>query len=102
MIRRPPRSTRFPYTTLFRSVRGHMVSGRDKGWQKQPFWKHKEWFGEPQAGSPGTEVARSEAPPSKLQSPQYLLCPLLLQKNTMENQVACPTGLLDSILPKTH
>lgn len=57
-------------------VRGHMVSGRDKGWQKQPFWKHKEWFGEPQAGSQGTEVAgRWEATSGKqIPSQQGALC----------------------------
>src|SRR5947209_17368634 len=75
MIRRPPRSTLFPYTTLFRSqfiVRAMEALGLD----------------EPDAGQPGQLVAgqsqglclRSEEHTSELQSRQYLVCRLLLEK----------------------
>src|SRR6266705_621769 len=63
MIRRPPRSTLFPYTTLFRSRR----SSRDgPGWPEASGW----------SGSP----ARSEEHTSELQSPYDLVCRLLLEK----------------------
>src|SRR5437016_8061365 len=64
MIRRPPRSTLFPYTTLFRS-QGELlpVAGGD--------------FGEPVMGSP---AARSEEHTSELQSLTNLVCRLLLEK----------------------
>src|SRR2546425_6285311 len=83
MIRRPPRSTLFPYTTLFRSL----VIGNPKG----------PWYG----GSPGFEglsgtdtytsgvlvqghaanpMPRSEEHTSELQSLAYLVCRLLLEK----------------------
>src|SRR5258707_9740462 len=91
MIRRPPRSTLFPYTTLFRSP-VHTVILRDKGL--------KALFGDTWAriyatdlgGSytvqvrgidPGPGVAeqrRSEEHTSELQSRQYLVCRLLLDK----------------------
>src|SRR5215203_6494555 len=62
MIRRPPRSTLFPYTTLFRS--GLQVrAGEDR-----------------QPGAPGHHDVRSEEHTSELQSRQYLVCRLLLEK----------------------
>src|SRR5476651_2746303 len=61
MIRRPPRSTLFPYTTLFRSH----VRGARRTWR---------WPG----GGPRRE--RSEEHTSELQSRQYLVCRLLLEK----------------------
>src|SRR5690348_17689507 len=65
MIRRPPRSTLFPYTTLFRSP-----SGGDH---------HRESHG---VGPPrpGTSFPRSEEHTSELQSPVHLVCRLLLEK----------------------
>src|SRR5437764_10244137 len=61
MIRRPPRSTLFPYTTLFRSA----------GARRTPDpWRHRAHHG------PG----RSEEHTSELQSPMYLVCRLLLEK----------------------
>src|SRR6266487_4913344 len=62
MIRRPPRSTLFPYTTLFRS--------RDLG-SGGPGW--------PECAPP-PPVARSEEHTSELQSPVHLVCRLLLEK----------------------
>src|SRR5436189_4521773 len=72
MIRRPPRSTLFPYTTLFRSY-------YDRGWgveedqKKAQYWLTK-------AAESGTEPFRSEEHTSELQSPMYLVCRLLLEK----------------------
>src|SRR3712207_7557231 len=89
MIRRPPRSTLFPYTTLFRSrhrcsdgteerrivpVRGRRNDGavaRGRARQEAA-----------ESGQRGSEcpVARSEEHTSELQSRQYLVCRLLLEK----------------------
>src|SRR5205823_11004314 len=67
MIRRPPRSTLFPYTTLFRSLRKR-VSHTDK-----PIARGSG------AAHPG-KICRSEEHTSELQSLAYLVCRLLLEK----------------------
>src|SRR3712207_8942248 len=82
MIRRPPRSTLFPYTTLFRSILAYVTEKR--------FSKHPEAFGEgaidgvAAAESANNSAAhgalRSEEHTSELQSRQYLVCRLLLEK----------------------
>src|SRR3712207_8094030 len=81
MIRRPPRSTLFPYTTLFRSCGG--LPGRCAA--KEPVMKRFEVGArvvEPTYGL-GSVIAveRSEEHTSELQSRQYLVCRLLLEKN---------------------
>src|SRR2546430_9135017 len=72
MIRRPPRSTLFPYTTLFRSSRDHVNPrrGPDFGMAGIP------------AGPPETPppTPRSEEHTSELQSQSNLVCRLLLEK----------------------
>src|SRR5258708_31046207 len=68
MIRRPPRSTLFPYTTLFRSSNARIeVAVRD---QHAAFVKYQE----------DLKNARSEEHTSELQSPDHLVCRLLLEK----------------------
>src|SRR5258708_11987501 len=69
MIRRPPRSTLFPYTTLFRSAGGAAVSAR-------PFHPRAAVG----AASPTAALGRSEEHTSELQSPDHLVCRLLLEK----------------------
>src|SRR3712207_7031481 len=72
MIRRPPRSTLFPYTTLFRSGAGGV--GTDlRG-------VHEVVPGEDRLGTRVLQVERSEEHTSELQSRQYLVCRLLLEK----------------------
>src|SRR5947208_4867536 len=76
MIRRPPRSTLFPYTTLFRSPPGSRPS---TGAAARP----RASFGRPPpAGSFPSRRAgpRSEEHTSELQSPDHLVCRLLLEK----------------------
>src|SRR3712207_8107140 len=89
MIRRPPRSTLFPYTTLFRSFLW-MCQGyykHAKGYT--PDWEGLDDFGgrivHPQEWPDDVELAekrvvRSEEHTSELQSRQYLVCRLLLEK----------------------
>src|SRR2546425_5989902 len=69
MIRRPPRSTLFPYTTLFRS--GPRVDGRPADPPRRPRRRHH-------ADPDGPR--RSEEHTSELQSLAYLVCRLLLEK----------------------
>src|SRR3712207_6846956 len=93
MIRRPPRSTLFPYTTLFRSVLvpaiavqlvlcGYAVWTIDRGLGDQagltggPPFASLGWVDR----SLGSEGVRSEEHTSELQSRQYLVCRLLLEK----------------------
>src|SRR2546425_8539227 len=73
MIRRPPRSTLFPYTTLFRSLdaaRGTGPARYELALRQMPF----------QARGGFTAMLRSEEHTSELQSLAYLVCRLLLEK----------------------
>src|SRR3989449_3387914 len=74
MIRRPPRSTLFPYTTLFRSLGGD-AEGRD---QRRPI-RHVEAVTVEVREHPLVGV-RSEEHTSELQSRLHLVCRLLLEK----------------------
>src|SRR2546427_5047447 len=68
MIRRPPRSTLFPYTTLFRSDVGRHETGEVEGIGHAFFQRHLP------------QVVRSEEHTSELQSQSNLVCRLLLEK----------------------
>src|SRR5438876_5123830 len=73
MLRRPPRSTLFPYTTLFRSSNRKATlrrTGRISEEIRQPFF---------QCPNKGCRI-RSEEHTSELQSPVHLVCRLLLEK----------------------
>src|SRR3712207_8624966 len=84
MIRRPPRSTLFPYTTLFRSV----DEDDTRVYSRRYFIRPREY--DPVEGSMGPlrrwcrgvyrGYVRSEEHTSELQSRQYLVCRLLLEK----------------------
>src|SRR3712207_8766541 len=94
MIRRPPRSTLFPYTTLFRSPpRSHPVifaleipTNCDRNAHVRSFpalgllWSLRH---SPQASEDGSH--RSEEHTSELQSRQYLVCRLLLEKKNINS-----------------
>src|SRR2546428_5067883 len=76
MIRRPPRSTLFPYTTLFRSVSAHPPYLRKRAHTQVRPYKTDDrirWRGAP----------RSEEHTSELQSRSDLVCRLLLEKKTL-------------------
>src|SRR5256885_11140464 len=80
MIRRPPRSTLFPYTTLFRSLLG---GGKSVAW---PDWKQMQIVpggisaNDLELNLNGQFINRSEEHTSELQSPCNLVCRLLLEK----------------------
>src|SRR5258708_13969554 len=77
MIRRPPRSTLFPYTTLFRSSGSRRLAAC---WFFSPFHKARALL-----RSRDAAPSRSEEHTSELQSPDHLVCRLLLEKK--KNQV---------------
>src|SRR5256885_9656043 len=72
MIRRPPRSTLFPYTTLFRSKRRSNSSGSIRSSVSS-------------SGAESSGLGRSEEHTSELQSPCNLVCRLLLEKKKKQN-----------------
>src|SRR3712207_8070177 len=85
MIRRPPRSTLFPYTTLFRSLLAVGLARplRDAGGLLQEVCRRRRLRleGERAVGVDGDDHGdRSEEHTSELQSRQYLVCRLLLEK----------------------
>src|SRR3712207_8557305 len=97
MIRRPPRSTLFPYTTLFRSRGEYDLLGYQgvqltspPDWHADPVYGRRApdryWaavpYLDPQCGDHKIiwELNRSEEHTSELQSRQYLVCRLLLEK----------------------
>src|SRR3712207_7470715 len=85
MIRRPPRSTLFPYTTLFRSPPSSagVCAAADKAPQARTIEKRKA-TGRARGLNGRANVRgfrRSEEHTSELQSRQYLVCRLLLEKN---------------------
>src|SRR5438445_10962510 len=83
MIRRPPRSTLFPYTTLFRSRGNKVFTLMRRGCSPQLELSHVAADVSPDAALRriGTNVGcRSEEHTSELQSRQYLVCRLLLEK----------------------
>src|SRR3712207_8335858 len=93
MIRRPPRSTLFPYTTLFRSFHlrarpppgghacTHVAVARDRGPSGSTLEALEEVFAvRSRCRRAGRRGTRSEEHTSELQSRQYLVCRLLLEK----------------------
>src|SRR3712207_7851684 len=90
MIRRPPRSTLFPYTTLFRSVGDDagLAAGERPGLVTEVADRHRQQgHGDPLTGGEQhvelprrRQWRRSEEHTSELQSRQYLVCRLLLEK----------------------
>src|SRR3712207_7389765 len=81
MIRRPPRSTLFPYTTLFRSQVLRPGAGAQGEVRPPPRRREdRRWWGRHHTSRVLGE--RSEEHTSELQSRQYLVCRLLLEKKT--------------------
>src|SRR3712207_8038127 len=81
MIRRPPRSTLFPYTTLFRSLTAALALA-EHGVRTLVVERRPALSSLPRATLVSTRSMRSEEHTSELQSRQYLVCRLLLEKKT--------------------
>src|SRR5258708_30202506 len=102
MIRRPPRSTLFPYTTLFRSPLEPPVGVDDRalllrvGLGREDHvgvlldrLRHEARVGDDRRGR--RQRARSEEHTSELQSPDHLVCRLLLEKKKTKQETQLPT-----------
>src|SRR5947208_5748959 len=93
MMRRPPRSTLFPYTTLFRSRGARAVTDSPGGVSHGA--RHRR----------GGRETRSEEHTSELQSPDHLVCRLLLEKKKEgvrrpnPQRVQCTRGILEVVQP---
>src|SRR3712207_8310083 len=92
MILRPPRSTLFPYTTLFRSAL-EMAASWVRLLSSQEIAEELE-RSLSMLTSPMQDVPRSEEHTSELQSRQYLVCRLLLEKNRLTLHDTLPTACL--------
>src|SRR5258708_10585957 len=100
MIRRPPRSTLFPYTTLFRSSHPDGISfevlDADPRRVKRLRVRGLPRAAPPAAASPShrpadasAQITRSEEHTSELQSPDHLVCRLLLEKKKKTDTTQC-------------
>src|SRR2546422_1957480 len=89
MIRRPPRSTLFPYTTLFRSPcrRGSPCAARARSRPTRPAFRIRR-------PCPRAPSRRSEEHTSELQSRLHLVCRLLLEKKKKEKRMIDSIGVL--------
>src|SRR2546422_7320388 len=91
MIRRPPRSTLFPYTTLFRSMQRRCAAG-----ERRP----NRFHGHFHAGSHARlHARRSEEHTSELQSRLHLVCRLLLEK---KKKITHPQLTQKPLTPADH
>src|SRR2546425_6471066 len=86
MIRRPPRSTLFPYTTLFRSV---FVSGVLWAWAYERTGSLVPSITAHAVDNLSAALTRSEEHTSELQSLAYLVCRLLLEKKKQTHHAHC-------------
>src|SRR3712207_7589804 len=100
MIRRPPRSTLFPYTTLFRSHAAIAMGTLSGGWRIIHTMGSRITKLQPVGGfaaeTAGAISLRSEEHTSELQSRQYLVCRLLLEKKKINIHTFCSSIALTS------
>src|SRR2546425_13184296 len=80
MIRRPPRSTLFPYTTLFRSLPHDTSESESAPAHARGAACNPQWAARTVEVASKLELRRSEEHTSELQSLAYLVCRLLLEK----------------------
>src|SRR2546425_7987287 len=90
MIRRPPRSTLFPYTTLFRSTVGATDDRGTIGRGDDMLAWFSAWGSPDSNAKPDLVAPRSEEHTSELQSLAYLVCRLLLEKKKKEHHIYVP------------
>src|SRR5258708_28860377 len=100
MIRRPPRSTLFPYTTLFRSDRGHRAERAING---QLLGRIGDMIvAAEHVGDLHVDVihdhGRSEEHTSELQSPDHLVCRLLLEKKKNSKETSADSAMASAYI----
>src|SRR2546426_4859754 len=100
MIRRPPRSTLFPYTTLFRSRPKPSPNETASRRSSMPTWQpgRCELGQSSRRGRTYETTLRSEEHTSELQSPCNLVCRLLLEKKKKKkksNNIICKNNVVD-------
>src|SRR5260370_25963153 len=100
MIRRPPRSTLFPYTTLFRSSTPHLRKSRGRGRRYRTSPSPSRPRPRPRNPDPTSphRAVRSEEHTSELQSHLNLVCRLLLEK---KKETPFHTPTTDCLTPMT-
>src|SRR2546430_13683409 len=100
MIRRPPRSTLFPYTTLFRSIgpAGSINSSVDDMSRYLIFQLGDGKYEGKQIVAEGDQIARSEEHTSELQSQSNLVCRLLLEKKKTNDILAIANTLTQNFV----
>src|SRR5258708_20134247 len=87
MIRRPPRSTLFPYTTLFRSGKRNIWVADAPDYAPRPLTSYNADDGQELTSvALSRDGTRSEEHTSELQSPDHLVCRLLLEKKKHKNR----------------
>src|SRR3712207_7600575 len=102
MIRRPPRSTLFPYTTLFRSAPPARRGPASCAGSGCPRLLIPSSFGLPPVVACFGTNPRSEEHTSELQSRQYLVCRLLLEKKKIEGKKRVSTYDVHTEIDTTH
>src|SRR2546423_10125807 len=95
MIRRPPRSTLFPYTTLFRSVcvKHRPVCMKVSSWETLTPTQSAQEALDTEPGPDLAQYRRSEEHTSELQSLAYLVCRLLLEKKKKKKEYEIMTSV---------
>src|SRR2546430_5603873 len=102
MIRRPPRSTLFPYTTLFRSHRACALHRGGESRRREPAPDRARRVHQQAAGLDDAVVRRSEEHTSELQSQSNLVCRLLLEKKKRINPPPPHTPITQPTRPPGH
>src|SRR2546422_6814094 len=99
MIRRPPRSTLFPYTTLFRSCRSR--TNADDRLPADPLGRIESGDGIVEARDVADVRPRSEEHTSELQSRLHLVCRLLLEKKKKRQRHLCSASISPRAVRRT-
>src|SRR5438552_13680023 len=96
MLRHPPSSTLFPYTTLFRSRQGDVVDEAPRPAQQCRVLDASYGSAHQRRHGAGPyDASRSEEHTSELQSPDHLVCRLLLEKKKLQNGDGTNRSALD-------
>src|SRR3712207_8704869 len=102
MIRRPPRSTLFPYTTLFRSEEGRGDQDGDDHRRRLLSRRGPQRLDRRRLAPRPEQDLRSEEHTSELQSRQYIVCRLLLEKKKHPSVPTTSSHIITTFSPLSH